>query len=422
MLGNLHQASTSLSSSEPPAAEPTRRADESYRGNVSLTTRSIPVGAVFARFYRNERKEVASSTERLVLDLVRRSGSMSRADLTRACGLSGPGAKALIDSLVARGLLQLGAPATKGRGQPSASVSLVPHYAYCFGLAIRVDGYSLALIDFTGQCISIISESAFPLQLGQVAERASLHITTMLQTQGITPDSVFGVGLSMTGPHTGQGSRVNPPLSMPSEWASTELDQFFAQQLQLPVWLDNDANCAAIGEALLGIGRQVRNFVYLHFTDGFASGVVQDGNIARGAHGNSGELGRLYALAGMPRLTLEELRLSLVAAGHDLPDLQSMLSHYDPQWPEIDTWIASVSKGLTITVAAIVALLDPQLIVFGARLPKDLAERLIASVEFEQAPRRGTPAPNPLLVAAKSTQDCAVLGAANLPLKEHFFL
>src|SRR5438093_1560188 len=70
-----------------------------------------PAAMVLSRFFRNGSPDVASPSERLVLDLVRRSGTMSRADLTRACGLSSPGAKALIDSLVARGLLQLGPPA-----------------------------------------------------------------------------------------------------------------------------------------------------------------------------------------------------------------------------------------------------------------------------------------------------------------------
>ena len=186
--------------------------------------------------------------------------------------------------------------------------------------------------------------------------------------------------------------------------------------------MDNDANCAAIGEAQFGLGRKVRNFVYLHFTDGFGGGVIQDGKIMRGSHGNAGELGRLYALAGMPRLTLESLRKMRNEARGNLPNLQSLIDQYDPRWPEIDTWISNVSQGLTIAVAAIVALLDPEQIVLGARLPKDLATRLIQSVEFEQAPRRGTPAPIPLLSVSECVENCVVLGAANFPLKEHFFL
>ncbi len=381
-----------------------------------------PPTHVRQRFLRNDGTQTASASERLILDLVRRAGAMSRADLTRACGFSVPGAKALIDSLVERRLLKLGPAATRGRGQPSATVSLVPEFAYCLGLSIMVDGYSLALMDFSGRVMLERFEPSFPLELEQVATKARIQVGDMVRAAGIDPGALFGIGLSMTGPFVGRGSRVNPPLSMPAEWATAELDRFFAERLGHPVWMDNDANCAATAESLFGVGRTARNFVYLHFTDGFGGGVVLDGKIMRGAHGNAGELGRIFALTGMARPTLETLHRSLVAAGHDLPDLNSMIARYDPAWPQIDHWLDSVRSSVSVTVAAIVALLDPEVIVWGARLPRDLAQRLIACVEFEQAPRRGTPAPNPVLMVAQTPANAAVVGAATLPFKEHFFL
>ncbi|KQW29995.1 XylR family transcriptional regulator [Acidovorax sp. Root402] len=373
-------------------------------------------------FFRHGSQEVASGTERLVLDLVRRSPGMSRADLTRACGLSGPGAKALIDTLVGRGMLQLGPPTSKGRGQPSATVGLVGDFAFSFGLAIAIDGFKLALIDFAGQLIDDYAESAFPLSLERVLANAGEQIEVMLHKHQIARLAVFGVGLSMTGPFTGHGSRVNPPLSMPSEWATEELDKFFSGRLALPVWMDNDANCATIAEAQFGIGRKSNNFVYLHFTDGLGSGVVQEGRLVRGAYGNSGELGRLFAIAGLPRVSLETLRHALRSTGLDLPNLRSMLDSYDPSWPEIDSWLESVAPSLTIAVAAIIALADPEFIIFGARLPRDLADRLIARVEFEKLPRRSTPAPNPVLLPSETNVNSVVIGAASIAFKRHFFL
>ena len=358
-----------------------------------------------------------------MLEFVRRAGTMSRADLTRASGLSVPGAKGLIDSLVERGLLQLGPPTSRGRGQPSATVSLVPQFAHCFGLSIMVDGYSLALMDLAGTVLDRRFVPAFPLRLDFVAAQVKLDAARMLRAKRVPPGSVFGIGLSMTGPRTGSGSRVNPPLSLGAEWAEIELDRFLGEQLQLPVWMDNDANCAALAEYLLGVGREYADFVYLRFTDGFAAGLVSEGSVLRGAHGNAGEIGRLFALTGMPRLTLESLRERLGAAGHDLPDLHTLLDCYDPTWPQIDEWLAEVRQSITLAVAATVALIDPSAIVFGSRLPSDLARRLIAGVEIERRrPRRGTSSPNPALVVGQVGQHASTIGAAALPFKEHFFV
>ena len=76
---------------------------------------------------------------------------------------------------------------------------------------------------------------------------------------------------------------------------------------------------------------------------------------------------------------------------------------------------------LGAAVAAIIALIDPRVIVFGARLPADLAQRLIARVAFEPAPRRGVASPYPALLVGQVQAHATVLGAAMLPFKETLF-
>ena len=185
---------------------------------------------------------------------------------------------------------------------------------------------------------------------------------------------------------------------------------------------------ANLARVLLVLGIQhlhgkaaVLAFVYLHFTDGFAAGVVAAGNVLRGANGNAGELGRLLAMAGLPRPSIEDLRSRLVAAGHDLPNLGSLLQRYDPSWPQIEEWIADVAGSITLAIAAAIALIDPRAIVFGARLPIDLAQRLIATVKFEQHPRRGVSSPLPALLTHSVLRQASTMGAAALPLKAHYF-
>ncbi|MFY8018040.1 MAG: ROK family protein [Inhella sp.] len=364
---------------------------------------------------------MATLSERSLLELVRRAGTISRADLTRASGLSVPGAKGLIDGLVERGILTLGPAMTRGRGQPSASVSLTANHVYAIGLSIMVDGFSVVIMDLAGRVIGVQEVQSFPLELEFVERELTRLLPRMLSEQSIPWDRVFGVGLSMTGPLTGVGSRVNPPLSLGPAWAEVELDRYFSAALKLPVWIDNDANCAALAELLFGIGHKVDDFVYLHFTDGFAAGLVVAGKVLRGANGNAGELGRLLAMTGLPRPSLEDLRQRLVSAGLAIPDLGSLLRRYEPSWPQIDEWIQDVRGSITVAIAAATAMLDPRAIVFGSRLPVDLAQRLSAAVEFEQHPRRGLSSPLPELLVHSNLQHAATIGAAALPFKAHYF-
>ncbi|CAE6686549.1 ROK family protein [Xanthomonas arboricola] len=377
--------------------------------------------AIRSHYRRRSDGQAAGSSERALLDLIRSAGQLARADLPRASGLSVPGTKGIIDPLVAHGLLQLGPSLRRGRGQPSVELSLVPDYAFCVGVSLMVDGIAVVLIDFAGQVRGMRQLTAFPLTLDLVAAQLPELVEQLLQAAGVDRQRLFGVGVSMTGPRIGDGTRVNPPLTLAAEWMQVELDRFIAERLQLPVWMDNDAHCAALAEALYGVGRQSPDLVYLTIADGFAAGVIAAGSVHRGAHGNVGELGRISAITGSARPTLESLRQALVADGHALPDLHTMLQHYDPAWPQIEAWLDAVQPTVTLAVAAIIALIDPRVIVFGGRLPADLAQRLIARVAFEPAPRRGVASPYPALLVGQVQAHATVLGAAMLPFKETLF-
>ena len=73
-----------------------------------------------------DRRPLASGNERIILDIVRRYGPISRASITGHTNLTQQSVHRLIDGLLDRGLLRTGAPLKGTRGQPSATIELVP--------------------------------------------------------------------------------------------------------------------------------------------------------------------------------------------------------------------------------------------------------------------------------------------------------
>lgn len=373
------------------------------------------------QFVRRPGTSVVTHNQRQLLDQVRRAEKLTRSDLMRACGLSAAGAKGLIDELVERGALRLGDTIIKGRGQPSATVELAPGFAYSLGIAVAVDNVRVMVVDFKGMPIDEMELGLFPLELDAAIDFVCTAIDQLLARHGIASSRVLGAGLSMTGPFYGVKRRVNPPDSMPAPWATSDLESLFAQAIGFPVVMENDSNCAAVAEALHGWGRSTERFAYLHFSDGFACGLIEGGRLLSGAHGNAGEIGRLYAKLGLRRPSLEFLRQDLAATGIHFKSIDAMLAGYDDGWPALDTWLDQVMPGLNLTIAALTALLDPSYIIFGARLPRALATRMINRIAFEDRPRRGLHAPNPVLSVTHLGHHAPSLGAALLPLKWHFF-
>jgi glucokinase len=60
-----------------------------------------------------------------------------------------------------------------------------------------------------------------------------------------------------------------------------------------PVYLENDANLAGLGEFHHGAGRGTRSMVYLTWSTGIGGGLIVDGQLISGAHGSAGEVGHM---------------------------------------------------------------------------------------------------------------------------------
>lgn len=364
---------------------------------------------------------VASANERALLDLLRRHPPLSRADLVRATGLTAQSVMRLVDELAARGLVRLGAALPReGPGKPSPGVELVPGYGYCIGVSVMTDGVATALVDFAGKVLMQKQEPVEALTLEKLVRIVRRHIDQYLRAHRVQPSHLFGVGIGVTGFFVGTGRQVNPPGPL-DDLALIDLDELLSAQLGHPVWLDNDGTVAAIGESLLGAGLWAPTFAYLYFSHGLGGGLVIDGQCIRGAHGNAGEVAGMLPMLGLERPTLEQLRTMLVDDGMVLPDIHALLENFDPHWPACDRWVEQAKPAVSVIVSATMALLDPQAIVFGGRLPRPLAERLIAGLSIDNLPRRGRKRPEPRIVPAEAPGDATAIGAALLPFKECLF-
>lgn len=81
-------------------------------------------------------------------------------------------------------------------------------------------------------------------------------------------------------------------------WVDVPLKRKLGRSLGLPVFLENDCRCAALGEGWLGAARGRRDFVFVIVGTGIGTGLVRDGRLARGATGSAGEFGHTTLVDG----------------------------------------------------------------------------------------------------------------------------
>lgn len=122
--------------------------------------------------------------------------------------------------------------------------------------------------------------------------RAFVALEQALQQAGVSLEQVAGIGIGAPGPLDSRTGVVFTPPNMPG-WESLPLRHLFVERYHVPVYVENDANAAALGEFLFGAGRGCKHMVYLTISTGIGGGVIIDGKILEGANSAAAELGHM---------------------------------------------------------------------------------------------------------------------------------
>ena len=135
-----------------------------------------------------------------------------------------------------------------------------------------------------------------------VIARAASHLRELAQEIGMATDRLTGIGCSVPGPLDSERGVVifSPNLA----WRDVPLAAVLSEDLGVPVKIEDDARCAALGEARRGGARGAQNAVYVTISTGIGGGVIVNGRIYRGSHGCAGEVGHITLERQWPALRL----------------------------------------------------------------------------------------------------------------------
>jgi predicted NBD/HSP70 family sugar kinase len=362
-----------------------------------------------------------TDNERLLLGLIMRKGPMTQSAIAQEIGVTQQSISRIVSSLLDRNIVRTGERVQEGkRGLASATVELVPEFAYTLGVSIMADAISIAVMDFAGKVLSAYQGPMETMTRANVMEEVQARAEKMIAEKVPDRSRLFAVGVGISGYLVGEGARFNTPATL-QDWALVDVEEIFSSAFHLPVWVDNDGNVAAIGESMVGVGQWAKNFAYLYHSNGFGGGLVMNGELVRGDNGNAGEYSAILPYYIYPHPNLELLRQTIARHGIDVPTVYDLVTKFDPNWPGVDEWITKVRDSFCLICSAISAILDNTAIVLGGRMPRALAEKIITSIEFYNMPRRSKPRPVPKVVPAEAAGEATAIGAAALPFKKTFF-
>ena len=371
----------------------------------------------------------APYNRRIVLDVIRRHGSLSRKDIVDLVALSPQTVANITSDLESVGLVVTRRlKVEKSRGQPPIVFELNPNGGSSIGITIEPGHVRAAMVNLVGQ---VVTRQDIEVDTHDRRETLAVMVAAVRDlAAGSASGRLRGVGVALPGPFAVSSMSFVGPTVLEGWTDLSALDELRRITGQ-PVFYSVDSVAGALGESLFGIAKNLNNFFYMHFGVGLGGTLVANRSAYKGANGNATEIGHVPVVPdGKPcycgnRGCLERyLSLHSLAEALDRADLKEggreligrMLTEQDAGLME---WSREAAVHLRDAVCMIENLLDPETIVIGGSAPKALLEHLIAlATPLHGSVRAGATAARDRILLSEHDEDSSILGAAVLPIYE----
>ncbi|MBM7585909.1 glucokinase [Bacillus pakistanensis] len=243
-------------------------------------------------------------------------------------------------------------------------------------------------IDIGGTGIkgSVISEIGELLDFQTVSTDASKgrdhvlkKVHQMIQ-HFIENHTIDAIGIGSAGRINTQEAKVVYATDNLPQWIGLNFIEKFGKMYSLPVFVDNDVNVAALGEAWMGAGKNIQNFFFLALGTGVGGGIVIHDDIFRGNNWSAGEVGHMILYprgkeCNCGQKGCVEQYISGTAllnhvneTGHTFEHGNQIWKAYKEENQHIQACVESFIQDLSMTLHNIKILYDPEVIIMGGGL------------------------------------------------------
>jgi len=262
------------------------------------------------------------------------------------------------------------------------------------------------------------------------------------EKRGIDFESILGLGIGAPGPLNIRKGIVCSAPNLP-DWRNVHLTKILRDKLKLPVFLENDANAAALGEWWKGAGKNVKNLVLLTLGTGIGGGIIINNEVFHGSYDAAGEIGHMiihegglpcscgkrgcfeaYASAtGVVKRTITAIKeggesILLDWISGNLEKINCKLVYQAAKEKDkLSQWIAEeTARYLGIGIANIVNILNPEMIILSGGMSQ--AGDLLLKPVRKYAKRYALePAIKRVKIVRGSLKDAGAIGAVVTVLK-----
>ncbi|MDD5217713.1 MAG: ROK family protein [Candidatus Omnitrophica bacterium] len=226
-----------------------------------------------------------------ILEVIRKSGPISRTDISKVTELNIVTVSNYVNHYIKKGLVLEGELDESTGGRKPVLVELNPKAGYIVGVGLNMMSVVGVLVDLEINVITEVKRERLPENSETMIKDMVKLASEIVDNAEIDRSKIVGVGVGVPGIIDERGRTIRWPQSLGEKDLSVclSIKDTFEKQLNIPTFVENDANAAVLGEKWLGLDRDVRHMIYMF--SGVGCGILINSEIYRGATGAAGELG-----------------------------------------------------------------------------------------------------------------------------------
>lgn len=332
--------------------------------------------------------DIKSSNASLILRIVRENAPISRADLSRATGLTRSTVSSLIASLIELGYLEeIGLNTPGSVGKRATLLDIRTNKLFVLAVKFSFDNILMAKVDLKGD---LHLESKKPLAIAsreEALETLRSMVRSYLEQSRKKGEICNGIGIAVPSP------LKNGVMAHAASFHCLEgvdLAAILREEFDLPVSVNNDADAAALAEVWYGGYPQGTNVAFVLVQQGIGCGMMRDKELYFTGLQTSNEFGHIRIESGGPvcfcgktgclvtfasdwsifeRLP-EELRevMKSEAKSDESSNLEAMMKHIKANPREYSKYVFYAAKYMGIGIANLVSMFTPDVVVIEGEL------------------------------------------------------
>ena len=333
--------------------------------------------------YAVDQTHVRSINQRIILDRIFQTDSISRAALSRLIHISKSAMTENIAALLNTGIIQeIGAGSAKSTGgRKPILLQFNRDYAHIIAIDLNYADPIFVLANLGGDIInrftiSVTASASYETRL----ELVKNAIATLMASVNLRNAEHTIIAISCPGIyHPASGEfRINQQFA---NWNIPLLSKQLEELFQTKVLIANDVNAAAVGELRYGIGKGAENLLYVSCGLGLGAGIIINGALYEGTWNGAGEIAnfiifspegccRLEPLVNIDSLfrrlqSAPEQTRQLIFGDADRPDFKNVTDAWSKGDPAVRKALDEIAYHLGCAISNVISLLNCDRVIWG---------------------------------------------------------